>query len=70
MDVKEHFKAQIDGQLEGGITVYFYGIETPATEDKGYHLEIKGHRESLDTFPTNLEFSRMATDHIPVFKEI
>lgn len=69
MDIKEHFKNQIEGQKEEGVFDFFYGVETTDTS-KPYELNIKRHRESLDTFPANLEFSRMATEHIPVFKEV
>lgn len=67
MGIEKYFQAQIDaggGEQKG----LFYGVET-SDSSQPYKLEIKRHRESLDTLPTNLEFSRMATESIPVFTE-
>ena len=69
MDIKEHFKTQINS----GTTNFMYCIETLETKDKGYNLAIKRHQgtpDSLDTIRTNLEFVRMEREYLPVFKKV
>jgi len=48
--MNEYFKEQIAG---GATDQFFYG-----TEHNG-EVRIERHRGTLDTFPTNLQFSRM-----------
>lgn len=48
--MNEYFKEQIAG---GATDQFFYG-----TEQNG-EVRIERHRGALDTFPTNLQFSRM-----------
>lgn len=60
--IQEHFKNQIEKNVE----IFFYGLEreTPFT------ISIMRHKESLDSFPTNLEFVRMLSEDWPLFKEV
>jgi hypothetical protein len=51
MNVENWFEQQIQG---GAKEMFFYGIES----DEG-NMRIKSHRGTLDTFPTDLKFSRM-----------
>jgi len=48
--MNEYFKEQVEG---GATDQFFYG-----TEHNG-EVRIERHRGPLDTFPTNLQFSRM-----------
>lgn len=65
--MKEHFKNQIE---QGATEMFFYGIETPAEKIEDIRIDIKSHKGSPDTFPTNLEYIRHLTDGIPLFKEV
>lgn len=52
MNLENWFGQQIEG---GAKEMFFYGIES---DDEG-NMRIKSHRGTLDTFPTDLKFSRM-----------
>jgi len=65
MNIREIFKEQIDN---GATEMWFYGIETPAEKVEDIRIDIKSHKGSLDTFPTNLEFVRMMTPSNPLFR--
>ena len=59
--INEHFKKQI----EDGAVFFYYVVETgPDT------TSLKTHKDGLDNFPTNLEFVNMATESVPLFREI
>ena len=64
--MNEHFKNQIE---QGATETFWYGLETGS-----YPVEIKinltTHKGALDTFPTNLEFIRMMSENVPLFKEV
>ena len=58
-------KQYFDQQLEGGATeTFFYGLESLEHQT----INIMRHKGSLDTFP-NLEFVRMFSESIPLFRE-
>ena len=57
--MKQYFEQQIRG---GATDNWFYG-----TEMNG-EVRVERHRGSLDVFPTNLKFVRMAGS-VPFFKE-
>jgi hypothetical protein len=62
----EYFKYQI----EKGTQTFFYGIQHLNDDDKTIKIEIKSLKGELGTLPsTNLEFVRMMTGIIPLFKE-
>ena len=67
MNLNEIFKAQIDN---GAGEMFFYGIETPAEKVEDIRIDIKSHKGTLETFPTNLKFVRMMSESIPLFKEV
>lgn len=67
MNLNEIFKAQIDN---GAAEMFFYGIETPAEKVEDIRIDIKSHKDALETFPTNLEFVRMMSKSTPLFKEV
>lgn len=52
MNIEQYFEKQIQG---GAKEMFFYGIEAG---DDG-NMRIKSHRGTLDSFPSNLKFSRM-----------
>jgi hypothetical protein len=52
MNLENWFGKQIEG---GAKEMFFYGIES---DDEG-NMRIKSHRGTLDSFPTDLKFSRM-----------
>lgn len=60
--IHEHFKKQI----EAGTEIYFYGLE----REEPFTISIMSHKDTLDKFPTNLEFVRMLTEGTPLFKEV
>lgn len=66
MSIEVHFKEQLDG---GATEMFFYGVERLAETVEDSEIQIKSHKGTLDTFPTNLEFVRMATESTPLFKE-
>lgn len=49
-NLTEYFKEQVSG---GAIDQFFYGVEDNGT------VEIKRHRGTLDSLPTNLQYFRM-----------
>ena len=57
--ILNYFKEQIEG---GATDQFFYG-----TEMNG-EIRIERHRGSLDTFPTDLKFTRMARS-VPFFTQ-
>jgi DNA anti-recombination protein RmuC len=66
VNTTEIFKNQINS---GATEMWFYGIETLAEKVEDIRIDIKSHKGSLDTFPTNLEFVRMMTPSNPLFRE-
>ena len=61
--IHEHFKNQT---AQGATEIFFYGLERQVP----FTVSIMRHKDSLDTFPTNLEFVRMLTEDWPLFKEV
>lgn len=57
MNITKLFEQQI---ASGATDNFFYGTEIDGT------VRIERHRDSLDAFPTNLKFSRMAGS-VPFF---
>jgi hypothetical protein len=64
--ITEHFKKQI----EAGTEIFFYGLERTPEQEGGIVASIMRHKGTLDSFPTNLEFVRMMTESMPLFKEV
>lgn len=64
--INEYFKKQI----EAGTEIFFYGIEAGSGAPENITIRIISHKDTLDNFPTNLEFVRMLTEATPLFKEI
>ena len=60
--MKEHFTKQIE---QGATEMFFYGLE----RQEPFTVSIMNHKDTLDNFPTNLEFIRMLSDSMPLFKE-
>jgi len=63
MNIESYF----DKQKEAGATeMFFYCVEdgSPLT------LRMFNHKGALDSFPTNLEFVRMAAQSTPIFKKV
>ena len=60
--MKEHFTKQVE---QGATKMFFYGLE----RQEPFTVSIMNHKDTLDSFPTNLEFVRMLSDGIPLFKE-
>lgn len=65
MNIQENFKKQIEG---GATEMFFYGVETLAEKVENSRIDIKSHKGTLETFPTNLEFVRMMSESTPLFK--
>jgi len=65
--ISEHFKNQIG---QGATEMFFYGLEAGSGSIENMKINITNHKGALDTFPTNLEFVRMLSDSMPLFKEI
>jgi hypothetical protein len=64
--ITEYFKYQI----ENGYDIFFYGIQHLNDDDKTIKIEIKSLKGGLETLPsTNLEFVRMMSGNMPLFKE-
>lgn len=63
--MNENFKKQIEG---GATEMFFYGIETLAEKVEDSRIDIKSHKGTLETFPTNLEFVRMMSESTPLFR--
>lgn len=59
----QHFQRQID---DGATTMFFYGLE----RKEPFTVSVVSHKGALDSFPTNLEFIRMLSESIPLFREI
>lgn len=64
--MNENFKKQIEG---GATEMVFYGIETPAKKVEDIHIDIKSHKGTLETFPTDLDFVRMMSESTPLFRK-
>ena len=62
MNITEIFAKQIEG---GATKMFFYGIETVRENEDA--IEIRSHRDSLDTFP-KLTYVRHMSDAIPLFQ--
>lgn len=65
--INEHFKNQIE---HGATTMFFYGLESGSSPLENMKINITNHKDTLDTFPTNLEFVRMLSESMPLFKEV
>jgi len=63
MNTTEIFNAQSD---KGATEMFFYGLERA----EPFTVSIMSHKGTLDSFPTNLEFVRMLSESIPLFKEV
>jgi len=63
--ISEYFTKQIE---QGATEMFFYGLESGPVENM--KINITNHKGALDTFPTNLEFVRMLSESMPLFKEI
>jgi hypothetical protein len=64
--ITEHFKKQV----EAGTGIFFYGLEAGSGAPENITISIRSHKDTLDNFPTNLEFVRMLSEATPLFKEI
>lgn len=62
MDLETHFKKQLD---EGVTDKFLYGLE----KHEENAITLQYHKGTLDTFPKNLEFVRLAVTGVPMFKE-
>ena len=65
--IGEHFKNQIE---QGTTEMFWYGLEAGSGPVENIKINITNHKGALDTFPTNLEFVRMLSESLPLFKEI
>ena len=65
--MNEHFKNQIE---QGSTEMFFYGLEAGSDLVENIKINITNHKGTLDTFPTNLEFIRMMSANVPLFKEV
>lgn len=63
MNITELFEQQIAG---GATDNFFYGLESP----EPYTINIMRYKDTLDTFPANLEFVRMLNDRFPLFRSV
>lgn len=61
--IAEHFKKQIE---QGATEMFFYGLERA----EPFTVSIMSHKDTLDNFPNNLEFVRMLSEGMPLFKEV
>ena len=66
MNLLEIFKYQIENNVT---EIFFYGVEK-GTNVENIKIDILNHKDSLNSFPANLEYVRMLNDHIPLFKEV
>lgn len=60
--ITEHFKTQVE---QGATEMFFYGLERA----EPFTVSIMSHKGTLDNLPTNLEFVRMLSESMPLFKE-
>jgi len=65
--MNEHFKNQIE---QGATETFWYGLEAGSYLVGEIKINITTHKGALDTFPTNLEFIRMLSENVPLFKEV
>ena len=65
--ISEHFTKQIE---QGATEMFWYGLETGSYLVENMKINITNHKGALDTFPTNLEFIRMLSENVPLFKEV
>ena len=65
--ISEHFTKQIE---QGATETFWYGLEAGSDLVENIKINITNHKGALDTFPTNLEFIRMLSESMPLFKEI
>ena len=63
MNVHKLFQSQID---KGATEMFFYGLERP----EPFTVSIMSHKDTLDSFPTNLEFVKMLAESTPLFREV
>ena len=62
MRLHAHFKKQLD---EDVTDMFLYGLEKPEENV----ITLQYHKGTLDTFPKNLDFVRLAVTGVPMFKE-
>jgi hypothetical protein len=60
--MNEYFTKQLE---QGATEMFFYGLERM----EPFTVSIMNHKGTLESFPTNLEFVRMLSDSMPLFKE-
>lgn len=60
--INDHFTKQLE---QGATEMFFYGLERM----EPFTVSIMKHEDTLSSFPTNLEFVRMLSDSMPLFKE-
>ncbi len=65
--ITEYFKKQIEA---GTTEVFLYGLEKEPEQEGNIVASIMRHKGTLDSFPTNLEFVKMMSDSIPLFREV
>lgn len=63
MNTIEIFKAQTE---QGSTEMFLYAVE----RNGPFELSMRWHKGTLDSFPDNLEFVRMASEKTPIFKEL
>ena len=63
MNIESYFDKQVE---QGATEMFLYALEceTPFT------LRMMWHKGTLDSFPSNLEFVKMAAERTPIFKEV
>ena len=59
---QQYFQRQVDA---GATEMFWYALERGPFE-----LSMMRHKGTLDSFPINVEFVKMATESVPVFKEV
>lgn len=60
--MKEYFENQIN---QGATEMFWYALERSPFE-----LSMMRHKGTLDTFPVNVEFVKMVSESVPIFKEV
>lgn len=65
--IESYFVKQIEMNPE--TKMYFYAIERLGENPEFPDLELYSHRGSLDDFPNDLEYLRMSTEMLPVFRK-
>jgi len=63
MNTAELFKKQVD---DGATEMFFYGLERA----EPFTISVMRHKGTLESFSANLEFVRMLSESIPLFREV